>query len=191
MTEQPDLVTSMAAAADAVEPIVAAVRPDQWALPSPCTEWDVRGVVEHLVRNTDGFLAAVSGGGASPAEPVASVPDAGLAAAFAASNARLLAVLREPGALERTLPLPSGEMPAAVAAGFGLVDLLVHGWDVAKATGQPTDFAPELNEAALAMTRQAMSAFDRSTMTAFAPEQPAPDDASAADRLAAFLGRAV
>lgn len=180
----PDRVAQLAAAIDVVAPIVAAVRQDQLDLPSPCTEWTVRQVIEHLVAANEGLLALLTGG-----EPRATDLGDDPGAAFADSAARMLAAARTPGALDRMLAMPFGPVPATMAVGFRFGDLLNHGWDVARATGQPTDFAPELNEAALAMVRQTMASYDRSTSPVFKAETPAPAGASAADRLAAFLGR--
>jgi uncharacterized protein (TIGR03086 family) len=110
--------------------------------------------------------------------------------AYAASADAMMAAFDEPGALGRMVTMPFGEMPAAGLAGFRFVDLVVHTWDLAKATGQDTNFAPDLCEAALAMSRQRMAGMDRAAMP-FKHEVAVPDDAPAADRLAGFLGRQV
>jgi uncharacterized protein (TIGR03086 family) len=110
--------------------------------------------------------------------------------AYAASADAMMAAFDEPGALGRMVTMPFGEMPAAGLAGFRFVDLVVHTWDLAKATGQDTNFAPDLCEAALAMSRQRMAGMDRAAMP-FKDEVAVPDDAPAADRLAGFLGRQV
>jgi uncharacterized protein (TIGR03086 family) len=102
----------------------------------------------------------------------------------------MMASFEEPGALGRMVTMPFGEMPVAGLAGFRFVDLIVHAWDLAKATEQDTDLAPDLCEAALAMSRQRMTGMDRANMP-FKDEVPVPGDAPAADRLAGFLGRQV
>ncbi len=180
----PDRVAQLARAIDAVAPIVAAVRPEQLDLPSPCTEWTVRQVIAHLVAGNEGLTALLE-----EREPGETDLGDDPAAAFAASGERLLAAVRAPGALDGSLVMPFGPVPAPMAVGFRFGDVLNHGWDVARATGQPTDFAPELHEAALAMVRRTMASYDRTNSPAFKPETPAPAGASAADRLAAFLGR--
>jgi uncharacterized protein (TIGR03086 family) len=110
--------------------------------------------------------------------------------AYTASADAMMASFEEPGALGRMVSMPFGEMPAAGLAGFRFVDLVVHAWDLAKATGQDTDFAPDLCEAALAMSRQRMANMDGANLS-FNDEVPVPADAPAADRLAGFLGRQV
>jgi uncharacterized protein (TIGR03086 family) len=110
--------------------------------------------------------------------------------AYTASADAMMASFDEPGALGRMVAIPFGEMPVAGLAGFRFVDLIVHAWDLAKATGQDTDFAPDLCEAALAMSRQRMASMDRGHLP-FKDEVPVPADAPAADQLAGFLGRQV
>ncbi len=71
-------------------------------------------------------------------------------------------------------------------------DTLTHAWDLAKATGQNTDLAPDLAEQLLAGARVAISDDVRGDEPMpFGKEQPCPEGASAADRLAAFLGRTI
>jgi uncharacterized protein (TIGR03086 family) len=110
--------------------------------------------------------------------------------AYTSSADAMMASFDEPGALGRMVTMPFGEMPAAGLAGFRFVDLMVHAWDLAKATGQDTNLAPDLCEAALAMSRQRMVGMDRANMP-FKDEVPVPADAPAANRLAGFLGRQV
>ena len=186
---QPDPVAMLERSLAAVGQIVANVRPAQLDLPSPCCEWTVRDVIDHLVKGNAWTVASLSAETGSAGRPTDSMVGDDPAAAFAESSAAVLAAFRAPGARGKMLDLPFGRMPGAAVAGMRSIDLLVHGWDIAKATGQSTDFAPDLNEAALAAARHAMT-FDRAG-SPFAPEQPVPSDAPAADRLAAFLGRAV
>jgi uncharacterized protein (TIGR03086 family) len=110
--------------------------------------------------------------------------------AYTSSTNAKMASFDEPGALGRMVTMPVGEMPAAGLAGFRFVDLIGHAWDLAKATGQDTNLATDLCEAALAMSRQRTVEMDRANMP-FKDEVPVPADAPAADRLAGFLGRQV
>jgi uncharacterized protein (TIGR03086 family) len=178
----------VAAAVATLSPMIAAIQPGQWDLPTPCTEWNVREVVAHLVNGNRVFAAALAGG--SPGYEAFAQPVEDPAADFAASCDAMLAALRAPGALAGTVTMPYGTMPATAAASFRFVDILNHGWDVARATGQPTDFAPDLNATALEMSRAMLQGRPRPEGV-IGPEQPAPDGASMADRLAAFLGRVV
>ena len=89
-----------------------------------------------------------------------------------------------------TIVLPFGEMPGGAVAGIFTTDNFTHAWDLAKATGQSTDLDPEFAEGVLAASRSFVTA-DFRKPGLFDAEKPAPAGASAADRLAAFLGRDV
>jgi uncharacterized protein (TIGR03086 family) len=169
--------------------VLANVRPEQMRLPTPDDEWDVRALINHVVLGNiwaaenvkTGSAPRPSGDAIGEREPVE---------AYTSSAGAMMASFAEPGALGRMVAMPFGEMPAAGLAGFRFVDLVVHAWDLAKATDQETDLAPDLCEAALTMSRQRMTGMDRANMP-FKDEVPVPSDAPAADRLAGFLGRQV
>ena len=165
------------------------VRPEQMSLPTPDDEWDVRELINHVVLGNiwsaenvkTGSAPRPSGDVIGNHEPVE---------AYTASADAMMASFEEPGALGRMVTMPFGEMPAAGLASFRFTDLIVHTWDLAKATGQSTDLAPELCEAALAMSRERMTEMDRTNLP-FKDEVTVPTEAPAADRLAGFLGRQV
>jgi len=183
----PDLLDLLDGAAAEAERIVGNVRPDQWDLPTPCTEWSVRDVVNHLVGGNLMNVAAFDGPTAfSDEDHLGDDP----VAALAASNRAIAERLRRPGAMGETATFPYGTFPGQLVATFRVIDLLNHGWDIAKATGQPTDLAPDLHTAGLALARPMMAHVDRTANPAFGLEQPAPAGASAADAFAAFMGRA-
>ena len=85
---------------------------------------------------------------------------------------------------------PFAELSAERLVDMRCTELVVHAWDVARATGRPTDFVPELCERLEAVARAEIEGRDR-TGSPFDAEQPAPPAASAADRLAAFFGRSI
>jgi uncharacterized protein (TIGR03086 family) len=187
-----DIAALVERAAAANGRILAGIGADQWDLATPCPDWTVREVVRHLRHGVGAYLKGMGDPEALATDPAVEPPDGDLAAEIAALDARLLAALREPGGLERTVAMPYGPVDAGTIAAYRFVDLLVHGWDIARATGQPTDFAPELHEAALAMSRPLLDGVDRAQLGGmFADAQDAPAGCSAADRLAAYLGRAV
>ena len=78
--------------------------------------------------------------------------------------------------------------------GIAMTDVFTHGWDIAKATGQSTDLAPELASGILAQSQAAISPEWRGPEGSPAPfgaEAQCADGSCAADQLAAFLGRTV
>ena len=178
-----DPLTAFRRAEGAFVSVLAKVGPDQAGAPTPCTEWSVRDVVAHVVAG-NWWLA----GGQSPR-----VPDdiEGLIGAYAASAEATYSVLAAPRGLEWLYEFPFGSVPGAVAARMRARDALVHGWDLAKATGQSTDLDPDLAADLLEFSRQQITAEFRGPGRRFAAEQPCDPGRPAADRLAAFLGRAV
>ena len=160
---------------------VAGVTDDQLTAPTPCAEWDVRELMDHVIGDTWMFAAAL-GGPAADDDPAAAGADRFRAAADALQN-----TLREPGALDRTAQLPIGPVPGSALVGIALLDILVHGWDLAKATGQDTAVAGPLAETVLAFARQAVGPEMRAAY--FAEPVPIDDEARPIDRLVAFLGR--
>lgn len=169
--------------------VIEGVRDDQWDQPTPCSEWSVRDVVNHLVTGNDLFARALDGTPPSTAGTDGLSPDQWAAAYRESANA-LLAAFSSPGAMDRVVKVPFGEVPGVVALHLRLVEALAHGWDLARATGQPPRADEELAEQALEFTRAKLADVppERSP---FGPPQPVTDDASALDRLAACLGRDV
>jgi uncharacterized protein (TIGR03086 family) len=190
MTENTQSPVALLKQADAVfREVLAGVRPDQMGLPTPSDEWDVRALINHVVLGNT-WAAENMRTGEAPRPSGDIIGERGPMEAYVASADAMFAAFAEPGALGRMVTMPFGEMPGAGLAMFRFSDLLTHAWDLAKATGQHTDLAPELCEAALAMSRQYLDGRDRTHMP-FKDAVPIPDDAPAADRLAAYLGKQV
>ena len=169
--------------------IIARVRPEQATLPTPCASWDVRALVNHVVHDLQQFTETVHGGQWAPQDTVVGDDWAG---AYREGASALLAAWRRPGALERTVRLPFGELPGTWRLGQQITDLAVHGWDVAKATGQSTDLDPEVGRLALDWGRENLKPEfrgDEASGQSFGFEVAVADDAPLYDRLAAFFGR--
>lgn len=125
---------------------IAAVRPDQWDDPTPCTEWNVRQLVSHMVSTTRNVKSILEGNG--PQNWGDNVLGDDPLAAFDEARTDALAAARAPGAMAHTVTTRQGERPAVDYAIGQLQEMLVHGWDLAKATGQDTAMDPELVEVA-------------------------------------------
>ena len=192
-----DLVALHERALEATLRTVAAVRPDQLSRPTPCPGLDVRAMIEHLVQGNFGFAKVAEGepylGGGGGSDAVADVVGHGVAddpaAALAASAGRVAEAWRRPGVLDQMCRLPFGDMPGRFALALHLVEVLVHGWDVAKATGLDTKLDPELAGAALRTVEMAVTDDLRGPGGPFGPEVDVFEDAPVGDRLVAFLGR--
>lgn len=193
---EPPVVAALHQALDGMGELVAGVRPDQWTAPSTCPEWDVRALVDHVVFGNRAFAGILTGQPGPPQGDIRAGRDRDPAGIdpetdWRSSVDELLEAFRAPGVLGRTFRSPLGEMPGAGLAGLRLTETLVHGWDLARSTGQRPPFADGPARAALDFTlRQLPPGADRSAFP-FAPLQPVPDDAPALDRLAAHLGRRV
>ncbi len=182
------LMTSLALALASVGHLVDGVAAAQWTAPTPCPEWDVRQLVNHLVAGNLAVAALVRAQ-APPDRRVSPLGD-DPASAYRASAAALQAAFAQPGALERTFGSPYGPAPGSMLVHLRITELLVHGWDLARATGQPPGLPDALAQNELALSRALLGNAPRDAMPIAEP-QPAPAGAAAIDRLAAFFGRQV
>src|SRR4051812_12937533 len=177
-------------AVDQTGQIVAGVKQDQLARPTPCADWDTRALLNHTIGVVEMFDDAVQtkpfNGSMFANDNVGDDPGA----SYEQRAAVLRDTLAQPGVLDRTWTMPFGEVPGAVGAGFAFLELFQHGWDVARASGQQIDFDADVTETANAAA-QMMPAEQVRVSGVFGAEGDCPPGASAADRLATFLGRAL
>ena len=117
-------------------------------------------------------------------------PDADVPAAFDIAGQLLLQAFSAPEAMSRMITVPFGTIPGAVALHLRIVEMLVHGWDLAAATGAQVDFPDDLAEQEIVFSEQNLSRVPPGRRR-FADPQAAADGAPAVDRLAALLGREV
>jgi uncharacterized protein (TIGR03086 family) len=172
--------------------ILKEVRADQASAPTPCAEWDVRALLNHVIGTL--WLSEALFSDRAPRHPMApgGLPAADLAgddpaAAYAEASAAALAAASAGDALTRVHVTPLGDMPGPALAGFTTLDILVHGWDLAKATGQPAGLDGTLAAHVLAFAGQALTADTRAPR--IGPVLPVPPGAPLTDRLVGFLGR--
>jgi uncharacterized protein (TIGR03086 family) len=157
------------------------IRPEDWELPTPCSEWDVRALVQHVAGNHERMAALLHG------RPL-DVADDDPAGRWTAACAAVRSGLSIPGALDRVGPSPfGGEVPVSRLAAILTADLTTHTWDLARAVGaDETLDAAVVAELLPAIERMqpAMAAGDK-----FAPAIPVPDSAGPQQRLLALFGR--
>ena len=170
--------------------VLLAVTPDRLGQPTPCKSFTVTQLVNHTIGTHSMIIDALRDKPFN-AEPIDVAADAAVAT-FDDAAADALAELRRDGAMDKTVTLPFGTFTGAELMGMGSLDTFQHAWDLATATGQNTDLAPELATALQALAEAHMEHAPRGDEPApYAPEQFAPAGAPAADHLAAFLGRSV
>ena len=175
---------------ETVQPLVAAIGSDQWTAPTPCPDWDVRALLGHLVGGNVVFAAALRGVPLAEArqalagDPLGADP----VTAYAQAAAEVSAAFELPGVLDRPVTIPFGTVPGSVALHLRIAEALVHGWDLARATGRTVSFPDDVVEQEIAFSREFLPRVppDRAP---FGPSRPAPDDAAPLDQLVALLGR--
>lgn len=162
--------------------VMAVVRADQLDAPTPCTEWTVQALVDHMVGSTEYLLASLAG--RQPVPPTRATADD-----YRAGVAKVLDGLREPGVLDRTCLSPLGfEWTAGQAVAGTFMDNLVHTWDLATATGQDASLDPELVAACTAMFFPAMPEMGRAGGL-IGPAVDVPTDSDPQAVFLAALGR--
>jgi uncharacterized protein (TIGR03086 family) len=167
-------------ACDGFGRVADAVPSEKWDRPTPCTDWDARALVEHVIGFHDFLLLR-------PLGVRADRPRGDPAARWAATAAALFTALAEPGVLDRSTDLPGGgqSKPGRMLAAL-TTDVLVHTWDLARAVDLPPDLDPQLCASAVDALRDNDLPRDNGM---FEPAVAVADDADAATRLIAFYGR--
>lgn len=181
-----------AATAHAV-PVVRAIPEDRLTAPTPCAEYDVKALVNHLLQVLVQFQALAakqdSEFGETP-DLVAESREAGSdwRDRFADEAAKLVAAWAAPGADEGTTG--AMDMPARTVGCMALLDLTVHAWDLARATGQEYEPAPE-SSGVVAALREAVAGLAPTArkMGVFGEPVAVPEGAGELERLLAETGR--
>ncbi|RIJ77751.1 TIGR03086 family protein [Nakamurella silvestris] len=171
---------------DKTAAIVAGVAPADGGRPTPCTEHDVNSLVGHIVAWVRVFANGPAGD-EQPADPEAYV-STDPAGDFRAAAAKAVAAYQ---ALPDDAPvrLSSGSMPAAASVAMMTGEYLAHGWDLAKATGQPIPYTDEEAEVAQEGLAPLLAPEYRGDGMPFGEIVEVPDTASGLDRFIGFSGR--
>jgi uncharacterized protein (TIGR03086 family) len=172
------------------EKVLANITAGELEATSPCASWRVCDVVNHVVGNNFWF-EAIARDGVAPDRPDNAAPDEASGdylARFQEGAARAVAAFSAAG--DTTLNLPWGPMPASVFVVMASGDQFVHGWDLARATGQSVDLDPELASQFLDFYRQAIADEFRGPdpAAAFGPLVRTASD-NVVDQLVAITGR--
>ncbi|MGH3309414.1 MAG: TIGR03086 family metal-binding protein [Streptomyces sp.] len=166
-------------------PVVRGVAQTQLGAPTPCDEYDVRALLNHLFNVVVGFQALAARGTADFATTPDRLGDDDWRARFAEETARLVEAWSAPDALEGTSQ--GMGLPQRTVGEMALGDLTVHAWDLARATGQDfTPYAPSvpvLNEGLAALAPMARK------MNVFGEPFPLPSGASPFEEVLAVTGR--
>jgi uncharacterized protein (TIGR03086 family) len=186
---QPGPTDLLSAAITTATPILALIGPEDLGRPTPCIEWTLRDLLQHIAGRA--VLAECAARGIA----ITTFPEAEAdllgddpAKTVAALLTQAAAAWQRTGAdLSAPCTTPIGVMPGSGLVTFLAQDVFVHTWDLGKAIGQHPDFDPQLTATMLALHRQTITEDFRAAF--FAPAIPVPDSATDLEKLVAFLGR--
>lgn len=174
-----------------VATLIAGIRDDQWHLSTPCTEFDVTQLVEHLFAVQDRTRGLATSGNVDGLPTALELPAHDVAHEFrrlAEQASDAWATWSEADLAERTVVHPAGTIPGGVAAGMYADENVVHGWDLAVATGQAAEAPAGLAGPLLALMSGVMPA-QRPPFVPFADAVTPRPDAGPTERLANWMGR--
>jgi uncharacterized protein (TIGR03086 family) len=178
-----DVVTLFDRATCRAAEVMEAVGVEQLDRPTPCADWSVQDLIDHMVGSTDYLLAALSG--RDPKSVTGASADD-----YRAGREAVLHGLAEPGALDRTCLAPLGfEWTVGQATAGTFMDNLIHTWDLASATRQDATLDPELVEACTELFLPDMPEQGRASGLV-GPEVRVRADATPQQRLLGSMGRA-
>jgi uncharacterized protein (TIGR03086 family) len=183
MTPIEQLARILPIVSDAVDRI----EPHQLGDPTPCSRFTVADVLDHMFVVGGRFAWAFRGEEAPAIEPLPR-GDRVPAAELRRTMDDLLDAVRSPGAMERTVLSPMGAMPGETLARLVAFDGVVHGWDLARSTGQGYDVDDDVVAQVEGFARVAITDAMRDGDTFKAPTT-VPDGATRLERLVAFSGR--
>ncbi|MEX0663609.1 MAG: TIGR03086 family metal-binding protein [Acidimicrobiia bacterium] len=160
--------------------VVESVDASRWDAPSPCPEWDARGVVEHVIGFHEMLLL-------KPLGVKADRPREDAVARWKATDAALSEALSSVAALDQEVDGPMGTTTPRSLLPALTGDVLMHSWDLGRAAGLDVELDPDLSAAALEMGQKNAEQLAASKM--FGPPVAVPDDAPVQDRMLGQFGR--
>ena len=160
-----------------------------WEACTPCDEWTVRELLNHVIAGN--WWAARLASGASIADVGTELDGDQIGddprSSYDASADAAARVFEAPGALAAPCAVSYGPVPGSVYAGHRFIDVLIHGWDLAVASGQNSSLAPDLIDGACQVLEPQLGMLRASGM--FGDDLEIPADADAETRLLMTLGR--
>jgi len=190
MTEPLD-VEMLERACDITDRIMSGVQPGQLGDPTPCRDWTVRELMEHIVASTDFFADAAEYGAVAEDRSWPEYSPDELLPAYRHHAGRLVAAFRVPGVMGRPMVILAGPPTAGFCIQLAISERFVHAWDLAAATGQSFgDDDADIAEALLASSvyLSVNSDVRMNTPPPLGPELTV-EGGGAVERLVAFLGR--
>jgi uncharacterized protein (TIGR03086 family) len=189
-----DAMDALGASAERVLELVGQIRPEQWSNPTPCTEWNVRTLVGHMIVSRQGCCELLKGASAanyvSMYEKQTEAAGSDPVTTLKSGVRSVRAAFAEPGALERTVHHPIGDIPGSRLLGMLIGDSVVHSWDLATAIGVDVGLDEQLVELVYAQyAPRAQNGALYATGWIAAPTRPLPEGATPLEQLIHLMGR--
>ncbi|MEU1442788.1 MULTISPECIES: TIGR03086 family metal-binding protein [Streptomyces] len=178
-------------ATEQIAALVATVRPEQLAGPTPCAEFDVRTLLSHIAGGTRRIAVVGAGGDGMAVRPfLDGVEDDRWSAAYDEVRTEVRKSWADDARLDALVTVPWGEAPGRIALSGYVMEAVTHTWDLSESLGRPLVLDPELAEFALGIARRVLPDERRDDEELpFDSAVPAPEGADAYGRLAVYLGR--
>ena len=187
--QKPDPIELFEGAVQAILPTLGSIRAEQLDLATPCTEWNVQSLINHNLTVQRFVNAVMSKSQMAPSLPpdlTAALPSEGAEAALRAITDTTLATLQSID-LEELVESPFGPIPGGSFIMFPVSDLVIHKWDLAKATGQSTVLDSGLAEVCFQVLTPSVS--NGRERGVFGAEVAVPSSGSIQERLLGLTGR--
>jgi uncharacterized protein (TIGR03086 family) len=188
MSTQSGAIALLAGAIGYALSVCAMIAPWEMSLPTPCTEWDLSALLDHLSESMADLEAGIRTGhlgqAAENARATARPPDP--VEVLRDRAAELLCAAYAFGGPGRFVAVGGLPIPAGLVACTGAIEIAVHGWDVSAARGHGSSIPPALATRMLGLCPLLVTGREG----LFAVPVSVPAQASPCDRLVGYLGRA-
>lgn len=176
-------------ALDQMAALVATVQPDQLDRRTPCDDWDVHTLLDHVVGVYRRIVGAPSDTAMAPTSVATDVEVGEHDRTLSELRREIAAGWADDAVLEREIDVPWGRVPGRVVALGFTQELTVHAWDLAVVIGGAESLDPDLAEGCLATARRILPAEERQYVPSFGPVVAVGDEAGPYERLVGWLGR--
>jgi uncharacterized protein (TIGR03086 family) len=175
---------------DQLEKVFAGITPDELGRPTPCTEYDLRALLGHVIGGIHRIAYVGEGGRALDVSPaVGSIDDTDWSGALARARVRAIAAWADDATLDRIVEVPWGAAPGRMALGGYVMEAVTHTWDIARVVAPDIALDEELALVSLGIAEKVLPAELSREGLPFGPRREVPADADAYTRLAGWLGR--
>jgi len=163
------------------------VTPPMLSRPTPCTEWDLEALLDHVSDSAGVLHQTITAGSDGLAPPAGDRPGLDPVRGLHQQTARLLATCAAAGPAQRLVAIGDRELTTNMVTLAGALEITVHGWDISAACGPRRSVPPGLAAILLPLAPLLITPATRPGL--FADPVPVPAQASLGDQLVAFLGR--